>query len=93
MPNLAEAYKAGATTYELADRFGIFRDRVSLILGQQSVPRRMQSLTEDQIHEVVALYKSGLSIEKVAKQIGCAKGTIWKELRLAGVSLRKRPGW
>ena len=93
MAALAESYKGGATTYELADQFGIYRDRVSLILEQQAVPRRMQSLTVDQIQDAVGLYEKGLSIEKVAKQIGCAKGTIWKELRLAGVSLRKRPGW
>jgi DNA-directed RNA polymerase specialized sigma24 family protein len=91
--DLAEAYKNGATTYELAERFGIYRDRVSLILEQHVVPRRMQSLTAEQIQQAVALYGHGLSIEKVAHEIGCGKGTIWKELRMAGVQLRRRPGW
>ncbi len=91
--DLADGYKSGATTYELADRFGIYRDRVSLILEQQAIPRRMRSLSDNQIQQAAALYKTGLSVEKVAKEIGCGQGTIWKELRSAGVQLRPRPGW
>lgn len=90
---LAQAYQDGATSYVLAERYGINRVRVSRILEEQSVPRRMQSLSASQIQETAALYEEGLSIAKVAAEIGCGKGTIWKELRLAGVQLRPRPGW
>jgi hypothetical protein len=43
--DLADAYKGGAITYELAERFGIYTDRVSKILKRHDIPGRIQSLS------------------------------------------------
>lgn len=90
---LVVAYQAGATVYELADRFKIHRQTVSDLLKRRSVPRRLAPLTREQISEAIALYSSGLSLVAVADCLGCHHATVWRALRKAGVALRPRNGW
>jgi len=46
---LVAGYKAGATVYQLAERFRIHRATVSLLLERQCVPRRNRPLSPAQI--------------------------------------------
>jgi hypothetical protein len=46
---LIQGYMAGATTYELGDRFGINRRTVSAILHRQGVNMRRRGLSPDQV--------------------------------------------
>ena len=56
---LIRGYVAGATTYELGDRFGIDRRTVSTILHWHGVPIRRRGLSSDQVDEAIYLYDLG----------------------------------
>src|SRR5689334_23234669 len=49
--NLIADYEAGATVYELGERFGIERKAVSRILHHHQVPMRRRGLTTEQVGE------------------------------------------
>ncbi|MGH3390303.1 MAG: hypothetical protein ACRDOO_15650 [Actinomadura sp.] len=53
---LIEGYQAGATVYELGNRFGINRKTVSEILHRHQVPMRRRGLSTEQISEAARLY-------------------------------------
>ncbi|WP_219823393.1 hypothetical protein [Nocardia nova] len=53
---------AGATTYELGDRFGVDRRTVSAILHRHDVPMRRRGLSSDQSDEAIRLYGLGWSL-------------------------------
>ncbi|WP_280235187.1 hypothetical protein [Nocardia cyriacigeorgica] len=48
---LIQEYLAGATTYELGDRFGINRRTVSAILHRNNIPMRRRGLSPEQIDQ------------------------------------------
>lgn len=48
---LIQGYRAGATVYELGERFGIERRTVSVILKRNGVQMRRQGLTDNQVRE------------------------------------------
>jgi DNA-binding CsgD family transcriptional regulator len=85
--DLAARYKAGATVYELADRFRIHRGTVSSLLERQGVPRREHSLTSSQIAKAIDLYSSGHSLAKIAPELACNPSTVWLALLKAGVRM------
>ena len=62
---LIQGYVAGATTYELGDRFGIDRRTVSAILHRHNVPMRRRGLSFHQVDEAIDLYNSGWSLARV----------------------------
>jgi hypothetical protein len=90
---LIRAYKEGATTYELARHYRLHRETVSKILERQAVPRRLQSMTPEELRQAISLYSSGLSLLAVGKKLGFDRTTIWRALNGASVPLRPRPGW
>ena len=61
---LVEQYQAGATVYELAERFKIHRVTVSEHLHRQGVRMRRRSLEEWQIDEAAQLYEQGWSLAR-----------------------------
>jgi len=85
---LVEAYKAGATVYELADRFEIERRTVSNILKREGVETRWRRLTEEDVDEVVRLYATGLSAARIADRLKVDPETIRYRLRKRGVKMR-----
>jgi DNA-binding CsgD family transcriptional regulator len=85
---LVEAYKSGATVYELADSFGIERRTVSNILKREGVETRWRRLTEEDIDEVVRLYATGLSAARIADRFGVNADTVRYQLRKRGVKMR-----
>lgn len=94
---LVAAYVAGATTRELADRFGIHRDTVSTHLDRAGVPIRTRcGLSPGDVDEAARLYQEGWSGARLAKKFGVSDHTIRATLRNVGVRIRPRrgaPGW
>jgi hypothetical protein len=90
--DLTTRYKAGATVYELADRFRIHRGTVSSLLERQGVPRRGQSLTSSQIAKAIDLYSMGYSLAKIAPEFACNPSTVWLALLKAGMRMKDSHG-
>jgi uncharacterized protein (DUF433 family) len=91
--NLLDDYQAGATVYQLADRFGIERRTVSNILKRHGITPRWRQLTDEQIKEAIQLYREGWSLAKLGKHFGVAGTTIRAQLLKHDVPMRQRPGW
>ncbi len=72
---LIAGYQAGATVYELGDRFGIERRTVSYILHRNGVPMRRRGLSPDQIDDAIHLYKLGWSLVLQGQMYGRASLT------------------
>jgi hypothetical protein len=78
---LVEQYQAGATVYELAERFKIHRVTVSEHLHRQGVRMRRRGLEEWQIDEAAQLYEQGWSLARIAPRYDVHPSTIWLALR------------
>lgn len=89
---MAARYWAGATVYELAGEFGIERRTVATRLKKAGVSMRRQPASAEQAAEMVRLYKSGLSLAKVADQTGVSTKTVLNYLRADGIQLRDTHG-
>ena len=85
---LAAAYRAGATTTELAPLFGISHASVLRLLAEQGVTMRMQGLSESGVQIAIELYGEGLSVAAIGTKLGVAPQTAWRALRKAGVKMR-----
>jgi hypothetical protein len=85
---LISAYPAGATVYQLGDRFGIDRRTVSQILHRHGVPMRRRGLSPDQIDEAVRLYEAGLSLMETGLRFDASAGTVRRVLVAHGVKMR-----
>ena len=85
---LVDAYRAGASVYRLADRFGVARQTVSAVLERHGVARRYRILTPQDIDAAVRLYESGLSLVAVGERLGVNASTILNALRTTGVQVR-----
>ncbi|MFC1421041.1 hypothetical protein [Streptacidiphilus cavernicola] len=90
MQELVAAYEAGATVYQLADRFEINRRTVGEILKRQKVKTRWQLLTEADVDEAERLYAQGLSLARIGKQLDVSGGAVRLRLLRRGVQLRDR---
>jgi DNA-binding CsgD family transcriptional regulator len=87
---LIEACKAGVTTYQLAERFGIKRQTVSAILKRNGITPRWRRLAEANIDESERLYLQGLSLVRIADRLKVDPGTVHYHLRKRGVQMRIR---
>ncbi|POM23807.1 Sigma-70, region 4 [Actinomadura rubteroloni] len=86
------AYKAGATVYQLGQRFGIHRVTVSNILKRHGVRMRMGGLESGQIEEAIKLYQEGWSLPRIGRRFGVADTTVRARLIECGTKMRPRPG-
>jgi hypothetical protein len=78
---LIQGYTAGATTYELGDRFGIDRRTVSAILHRHGVQRRRRGLSPDQVDDAIRLYDSGWSLARIGEHLSVDPTTVLNRLR------------
>ncbi|WP_412519271.1 helix-turn-helix domain-containing protein [Actinomadura madurae] len=78
-------YRAGATVYELGDRFGIERRTVSNILHRYGVPRRRHGLTPEQVDDAIHLYTLGWFLARVGDHLGVNHTTVLNKLRERGI--------
>jgi hypothetical protein len=85
---LATEYKAGATVYELGDRFGISRQTVGKILKHHGVTMRRQGLSPEQISEATSLYGAGWSLARIGERLSVDAETVRQRLRERGVRIR-----
>lgn len=89
---LIAAYQAGATVYELSDRFGIERRTVSNILHRHGVPMRRRGLSPGQVDEAIHLYDLGWSLARVGDHLGVNHTTVLNKLRERGIPTRDAHG-
>jgi DNA invertase Pin-like site-specific DNA recombinase len=89
---LIAGYQAGATVYQLGERFGIDRKTVSLVLRRHDVPMRRRGLSAEQIEEAVRLYEYGWSLARIGRKLGADPTTVLNRLRLRGVRMRDAQG-
>jgi DNA-directed RNA polymerase specialized sigma24 family protein len=85
---LIVGYQAGATVYQLGDRFGIDRRTVSQHLHRHGVPMRRRGLSPGQIDEAVQLYEAGWSLARIGGKLGVDPTTVMNRLRERGVRMR-----
>ncbi len=89
---LIAGYHAGATVYELADRFGVDRRTVSAILHRHGVEMRRRGLSAEQVNEAVHLYESGWSQARIGERMGVSPTTVLNRLTERGVTMRDTHG-
>ncbi|MBA0125526.1 helix-turn-helix domain-containing protein [Haloechinothrix sp. YIM 98757] len=89
---LVAGYEAGATVYELGDRFGISRQTVGKILKQHGVKMRRGGLTPEQVDEAVQLYEAGWSLARIGGRMNVDPTTVLNRLRDRGVRMRDTHG-
>ncbi|MBF6214796.1 hypothetical protein IU487_27735 [Nocardia puris] len=85
---LITGYQAGATVYQLADRFDIERRTVSNILHRHKVPMRRRGLSPDQVDTAIHLYKLGWSLARVGNHLDVNPTTVLAALRRRGIPTR-----
>jgi DNA-binding CsgD family transcriptional regulator len=89
---LVAGYRAGATVYQLGERFGIDRKTVSLVLRRHDVPMRRRGLSAEQIDEAVQLYGEGWSLARIGRKLGVDPTTVLSRLRERRVRTRDAQG-
>jgi hypothetical protein len=89
---LITGYEAGATVYELGDRFGIERRTVSNILKRHDIPMRRRGLSTEQVDDAIHLYNLGWSLARVGEHLGVDHVTVLTKLRERGVPTRDTHG-
>jgi len=87
---LVDDYVNGTPTTELTSRYQLSKGSVLQILEAAGVQMRRQGLTDDQVHEAVKLYTSGLSLAAIAGRLDSASTTVNRALVAQGVILRGR---
>jgi len=78
---LIAGYRAGATTYELGDRFSIDRRTVSAILHRHGVDMRRRGLSPAQVDDAIRLYSSGWSLVRIGDHLKIDPTTVLRQLR------------
>jgi hypothetical protein len=91
--DIVHRYKAGETTQQIRNRYGISKTRVATVLREQGVTIRRQGLSDEQVRAAATLYVAGKSLASLGIRFGVSHTTIAAELRRQGVELRQRPGW
>ncbi|MER6813437.1 helix-turn-helix domain-containing protein [Spirillospora sp. NPDC000708] len=86
------AYEAGATVYQIGQRFGIGRQTVSKILKRRGVQMRRTGLSHEQTAEAAQLYEDGWSLARIGKHLAVSPETVRLRLLEEGTHLRPRPG-
>ena len=89
---LIQGYTAGATTYELGDRFSIDRRTASNILHRHGVDMRRRGLSPNQVDDAIHLYNLGWSLARIGKHLSVDPTTVLNRLRKRGVPTRDTHG-
>lgn len=81
-----QKYKAGASTYELADEFGCHRSTISAVLKRNGIVVTKRKVD---IATAIQMYESGKTTTEIAKFFDTNGSVISKTLRSNGVKMRK----
>jgi hypothetical protein len=90
--DLIAGYQAGATVYELGDRFGIDRRTVSAILRRHGIDMRQRGLSPSQVDDAIRLYNSGWALARVGEHLRVDPTTVLNQLRKRGIPTRDTHG-
>ena len=85
-------YAAGATLREIANDFGIGRERLATLLRGRGVRLRGATPSDDAVREMARLYAAGESLERVGTRLGFSAGTVRNHLLSVGVRMRDTHG-
>ena len=86
---LAEQYRDGKSTLELARQFKMHRNTVAAHLEREGVAVRGQrKMTPQLIERAKQLYAEGQPLTAIGKHLGVEASTVGKALKRAGVKLR-----
>ncbi|MBV9486539.1 MAG: helix-turn-helix domain-containing protein [Frankiaceae bacterium] len=89
LAQLVSDYEAGVPTTTLMSRYDIGKGTVIDILHRAQVSMRRHGLGANDLSDAAALYAAGHSLRAVGAQFDCDAETVRKELRSAGVHIRK----
>jgi hypothetical protein len=89
---LIQGYTAGATIYELGERFGVDRRTVSAILHRHGVDTRRRGLSPDQVDDAIRRYNSGWSLARIGEHLSVDPATVLNRLRERGIPTRDTHG-
>ena len=81
---LVDAYRAGATVYQLATQFGIHRQTVSRILKRSGVTMRRRTLSAEEVAQLLQAHQQGDTIQNIAARYGIQPSTVRKRLEESG---------
>jgi DNA invertase Pin-like site-specific DNA recombinase len=91
--DIITSYHAGATTKQLANRYGISKTRVATVLRERGITLRRQGLKAEQVRKAITYYAAGRSLAWIATRLDVSHTTVAATLRRQGIQLRPRPGW
>jgi hypothetical protein len=89
---LIQGYTAGATTYELGERFRIDRRTVNTILHRHGVEMRRRGIAPDQVDDAIRFYDSGWSLARIGEHLKVDPTTVLSQLRRRGIPTRDTHG-
>lgn len=84
-------YLTGASSREVAERYGIAKQSALRLLRDHQVARPRSRITEAQVDHAAALVEGGLSIATAAQRVGVPPTTMRRALKKRS-SLREPPG-
>jgi transposase len=68
---LVAAYRAGTSSPELAERYGLSETGLIKVLRQAGATIRRQPMTEVEIKQAVKLRNEGQSYDEIGRRLGC----------------------
>lgn len=86
---LVDGYRAGASTKDLAVRFGIHRTTVTHHLHRNGAPIQHRGLDDHQIDRAVHLYQDGHALTWIDARLDVHAETVRQALHGRGVQMRK----
>jgi hypothetical protein len=89
---LVQAYRDGAATTELRQRYDLSQGSVIKILHDHDVTMRRQGLTDDDAATATKLYRRGATLAGLGEQFGVSYSAVRRALVSAGAVLRPRGG-
>jgi hypothetical protein len=85
---LVQGYEAGATVFQLGDRFGIDRRTVGKHLRARGIDTTPPGLRPDDIPRAAELYRAGWSLARISREFDTTHMTVRARLLEAGVVMR-----
>jgi transposase-like protein len=88
---IADAYRSGQTTVEIAARYGVHHVAINKRLRRMGVtirPARRRALHDRSSEEIVTAYDNGNSMADIAREYGVTHSTVQRTLAAAGVTTR-----
>lgn len=89
---LIASYRAGTSTYQLAERFDIERRTVSAIPQRHDIPMRSHGLNPEHVDEAIRLYTQGWSLARIGNRMDVTADTVRARLLKHGVTMRDTHG-